>query len=73
MFNRKFDCNVISFKILTAMPGFWVDCAPFDAILHGFAIASQFNLIVWIAIGIGIFWADFVPGSVWVDCTLISV
>ena len=73
MFNRKFDCNVISFKILTAMPGFWVDCAPFDAILHGFVIASQFNLIVWIAIRIGIFWADFVPGSVWVDCTLIAV
>ena len=39
----------------------WLDGAPFDAILHGFAIASQFNLIVWIAIRIGIFWADFVP------------
>ena len=58
MVNRKFDCNVISFKILTAMPVFLGDCAPFDAILHGFAITSQFNLI---AIRIGIFWADFVP------------
>ena len=63
MVNRKFDCNVISFKILTAMPVFLVHCAPFDAILHGFAITLQFNLIVWIAIRIGIFWADFVPVS----------
>ena len=60
MVNRKFNCNVISFKILTAMPVFLVHCAPFDAILHGFAITSQFNLI---AIRIGIFWADFVPVS----------
>ena len=61
MVDGKFNCNVISFEILTAMHGFWVDCAPFDAILHGFVITSQFNFIVWIAIRIGIFWADFVP------------
>ena len=30
MVDGKFNCNVISFEILTAMHGFWVDCAPFD-------------------------------------------
>ena len=57
-------------------PFFLGGCAPFDAILHGFAITSQFNLIVWIAIRLasfGLILSRFSLGGLHSDFCLIAI